>query len=436
MLCDVGLPDGSGLDLVEEAIARDDHMAALVVSGLDEVSLGDRAVTIGAYGYIVKPFSANDVLIGVLGALAHRRREVTAREAIREASAETIQRLCVAVEARDAGTAAHVMGMSEHCHAIARELGLPPERCELLRAASPMHDVGKVGVPDHVLLKPGTLTAEERELMERHAEIGYRILAGSRAELLQLAATIAWTHHERMDGTGYPRGLRGTEIPQEGRIAAVADVFDALTRDRVYRRRFTRRQAMDTLEEGRGTHFDPDVLDAFAASFEQADWTRRAGVTDDRGAAQRTQRSSASPTTRRSCAVSVVGQAMEGPCRVRSVRTREWKLATQAVFTARQRNETVARPSLLRTWLARCGSASLASEAAPLSMSSPRVAVTRRPRRVDRQESPRCGTRCVPRRTRSTRLRRSVSCRNSRPVISVSGSWARRGDIVDRRSRS
>ena len=107
--------------------------------------------------------------------------------------------------------------------------------------------------------------------MERHAEIGYRILAGSGAELLQLAATIAWTHHERMDGTGYPRGLRGTEIPQEGRIAAVADVFDALTRDRVYRRRFTRRQAMDALEEGRGTHFDPDVLDAFAATFEQPD---------------------------------------------------------------------------------------------------------------------------------------------------------------------
>jgi putative two-component system response regulator len=264
ILCDVGLPDGSGLDLVEEAISRDEHIAAVVVSGLDEVALGERALRIGAYGYIVKPFTANDVLIGVLGALAHRRRQLAA---VWEASSETIQRLCVAVEARDTSTAAHITGMSEHCYAIARELGLDPEYCELLRAASPMHDVGKVGVPDHILLKPGPLTDEEREQMERHAEIGYRILAGSSAELLRLAASIAWTHHERLDGGGYPRGLSGDAIPQEGRIAAVADVFDALTRDRVYRRRFSRDHALDVLEEGRGTHFDPEILDALAASL-------------------------------------------------------------------------------------------------------------------------------------------------------------------------
>jgi putative two-component system response regulator len=267
ILCDVGLPDGSGLDLVEDAIAADEHIAAVVVSGLDEVSLGERALKIGAYGYIVKPFSANDVLIGVLGALSHRRRELTA---VWEASSETIQRLCVAVEARDSSTASHITGMSEHCYAIARELGLAAEYCELLRAASPMHDVGKVGVPDDVLLKPGPLTANERTLMERHAEIGYRILAGSNAELLRLAASIAWTHHERLDGGGYPRQLSAEEIPLEGRIAAVADVFDALTRDRVYRRRFSREQAMEILEDGRGTHFDPDVLDALASTFRGA----------------------------------------------------------------------------------------------------------------------------------------------------------------------
>ena len=267
ILCDVGLPDGSGLDLVAEAVAGDEHLAALVVSGLDEVALGERALQIGAYGFIVKPFTANDVLIGVLGALAHRKRELTA---VWEASSETIQRLCVAVEARDASTAAHITGMSEHCYEIARELGLGVERSELLRAASPMHDVGKVGVPDHVLLKPGALTPDERELMERHAEIGYRILAGSSAELLRLAAVIAWTHHERLDGGGYPRGLAGEEIPLEGRIAAVADVFDALTRDRVYRRRFSRAQALDMLEAERGSHFDPEVLDALAGTLSRA----------------------------------------------------------------------------------------------------------------------------------------------------------------------
>ena len=269
MVCDVRLPDGSGLDLVEQAIAEHEWMAALVVSGLDDLALGDRALRIGAYGYIVKPFSANDVLIGVLGALAHRRREQSAREAIREASEETIQRLCAAVEARDTSTAAHINGMSAHCFAIARELGLPLEWCELLRAASPMHDVGKVGVPDRVLLKPGALTPEERAEMERHAEIGYRILAGSRAELLKLAATIAWTHHERVDGRGYPRGLAGDEIPLEGRIAAVADVFDALTRDRVYRPRFSRRQAVQMLLDGRGTQLDGDAVDALIAAVDR-----------------------------------------------------------------------------------------------------------------------------------------------------------------------
>jgi putative two-component system response regulator len=267
ILCDVGLPDGSGLDLVADAIAGDEHLAALVVSGLDEVALGERALQIGAYGYIVKPFSANDVLMGVLGALAHRRRELTA---VSEASSETIKRLCVAVEARDAGIAAHITGMSEHCYAVALELGLGIEHSELLRAASPMHDVGKVGVPDRDLLKPAALTGEERALMERHTEIGYRILAGSRAELLRLAASVAWTHHEHVDGGGYPRGLAGEEIPLEGRIAAVADVFDALTRDRVYRPRFSRARALDMLEEGRGTQFDPEVLDAFVAAMGRA----------------------------------------------------------------------------------------------------------------------------------------------------------------------
>ena len=262
-----GCPTAQGSTSSRRRSPRDEHIAALVVSGLDEVALGEHALRIGAYGYIVKPFTANDVLIGVLGALAHRRRELAA---LGEASSETIQRLCVAVEARDASTAAHITGMSEHCGAIARELGFPDEYCELLRAASPMHDVGKVGVPDHVLLKPGALTPDERTSMQRHAEIGYRILAGSRAELLRLAASIAWTHHERLDGAGYPRGLRGDAIPLEGRIAAVADVFDALTRDRVYRPRFSRGQAMDMLHDGRGTQFDPDVLDALAATLNGA----------------------------------------------------------------------------------------------------------------------------------------------------------------------
>jgi putative two-component system response regulator len=216
----------------------------------------------------VKPFTANDVLIAVLGALRHRR---TAPQDPRDMGEETIQRLCAAVEARDVDTAAHIARMSEHCWQIARELGLPREHCDLLRLASPMHDVGKVGVADDVLLKPGPLTQSERSAMQRHAEIGYRILTGSRSELLQLAALIAWTHHERYDGTGYPRRLAGEQIPLDGRIASVADVYDALTRDRVYRPRLPHEEATAMLTAGRGTAFDPSVLDAFIAVVERDD---------------------------------------------------------------------------------------------------------------------------------------------------------------------
>jgi cyclic di-GMP phosphodiesterase len=266
IVCDVTMPGESGLDLVEDAVMRHERMAALMVSGLDDVALAERALRIGAYGYVVKPFSINDVLIAVLGALRHRRAATQDPTGMGE---DTIRRLCVAVEARDVDTAAHIARMSEHCWQIARELGLPREHCDLLRTASPMHDVGKVGVPDEILRKPGPLTGAERSAMQLHAEIGYRILAGSRSELLQIAAQVAWTHHERHDGAGYPRRLAGEQIPLDGRIASVADVYDALTRDRVYRPRLPHAEATRYLIAGRGTAFDPSVLDAFLAIVER-----------------------------------------------------------------------------------------------------------------------------------------------------------------------
>jgi len=132
--------------------------------------------------------------------------------------------------------------------------------------AALMHDVGKIGVSDRVLLKPGPLTSAERREMERHPDVGRDILSGSEAPLLQLAEVIAWTHHEKVDGSGYPRGLRGDEIPLAGRITAVADVFDALTRDRPYRAAMPVESALRIMVDGRGSHFDADVLDAFLAS--------------------------------------------------------------------------------------------------------------------------------------------------------------------------
>ena len=244
-------------------------MAALVISGLDDVALADRALRVGAYGYVVKPFSPNEVLVGVMGALSHRRRELDARDELREASAETIRRLSAAVEARDTNTAAHIIGMSDFCFAIARELGLPPERCELLRAASPMHDVGKVGVPDHVLLKPGMLTADRARA--DGAARGDRLPDSHRLAVRAAASR----GHDRLDA---PRALGrqrlparppGQRDPQEGQIAAVADVFDALTRDRVYRPRFSRGDALQIVTDARERAFDPDTVDALVAAVER-----------------------------------------------------------------------------------------------------------------------------------------------------------------------
>ena len=160
-----------------------------------------------------------------------------------------------------------------------------------MRIASPMHDVGKIGIPDNILLKPATLTPEEREIMQQHTVIGYRILSGSEAELLTLAAILAWTHHERFDGSGYPRGISGDEIPLEGRIAAVADVFDALTTDRIYRPAFGVEQAIEMMREQRGAHFDPHVLDRFLDAMEKVEEIRvgykRAGVASGENDAER-----------------------------------------------------------------------------------------------------------------------------------------------------
>ena len=161
--------------------------------------------------------------------------------------------------------AEHVERMSRTCELIARRLGLSERESRDLRLASRLHDIGKIGVPDTVLRKRDALTRAERAMIEKHPEIGHQILAGSSDPVLQLGATIALTHHERIDGRGYPRRLRGAAIPMAGRIAAVADVFDALSHERPYRRALSTENAWSLLHEGRGTHFDPCVFDALEA---------------------------------------------------------------------------------------------------------------------------------------------------------------------------
>jgi PAS domain S-box-containing protein len=191
--------------------------------------------------------------------VAERTRE------LEEARAETLIRLAYAAEYRDEGTFEHTERVGATSADIATRLGLGAQQIELLREAAPLHDVGKLAITDNILLKPGKLSAEEYEVMKTHAELGARLLSGSSAPVLQMAAVIAASQHERWDGTGYPAGRAGKAIPQVGRIVAVADVFDALTNDRPYKSAWPVEQAIAEIEQASGSQFDPRVVAAFLA---------------------------------------------------------------------------------------------------------------------------------------------------------------------------
>jgi putative two-component system response regulator len=229
-----------------------------------------RALEARAIDYLTKPLDAAEVLLRVRNhlrtRLLHVHMEAEVRRGIREleqAQIEVLERLAQAAEFRDDDTGQHTYRVGEMASRLARALGFADTQAELLRRAAPLHDVGKIGIPDAVLLKPGRLTAEEMALMRNHATIGANLLSGGRSELMQMAEQIALTHHERWDGTGYPAGLRGDAIPLTGRIVAVTDVFDALSSDRPYRPAWPIEQVREEITRGVGTHFDPQVATAF-----------------------------------------------------------------------------------------------------------------------------------------------------------------------------
>jgi putative two-component system response regulator len=293
VLTDMDLPGGSGLDLLMHIAAEHAGVATVVVTATSDKKIARAALDAGAYAYVLKPFDDNEMLINLASAVRRRAAETEnrihlnrleqmvrdrtgemwtyvaelekAQREMRFLQEETIQRLSLAAEFRDDETPRHIQRMSHYCALIADRIGLDADRCEQIRIASALHDVGKIGVPDHILMKPGPLDESERAIMERHCEIGHRILSGSTAPVLQLACTIALTHHERFDGGGYPKGISGETIPLEGRIAAIADVFDALTTNKVYRPAVPLSKAVEILKEERGKHFDPNLLDAFLA---------------------------------------------------------------------------------------------------------------------------------------------------------------------------
>jgi putative two-component system response regulator len=186
-----------------------------------------------------------------------------ARKHLQAAQEETLSRLSMAAEYRDDETSGHVERMSRYCALLAEAAGSDSETSETLRLASRLHDIGKIGVSDLILLKEGVLTPTERRMMEEHVPIGVRLLEGSDSPVVQTACVVAASHHEKFDGTGYPRGLAGEAIPIEGRIAAIADVFDALTHSRPHRRAFPLGSVLDMMRKENGKHFDPALLELF-----------------------------------------------------------------------------------------------------------------------------------------------------------------------------
>lgn len=302
ILLDLNMPNLGGLELLEQLRPRIDndrgeYLPVLVLTADVSLKTKQKALAAGAKDFLTKPFDPIEVALRVKNLLETRflhlelknhnvmlEERVRARTAeiwdavkqleqsqqeLRQSREETVRRLSIAAEFRDDETARHILRMSHYCAVLARSAGFDEERVELIKVASQMHDVGKIGTPDSILLKPRGLTPDEREVMQKHAQIGHDILSGSDSELLQLGATIAITHHERIDGTGYPNRLKGDEIPIEGRMAAIADVYDALTSDRVYRKAFSFIESIAMMREGRGTHFDTDLLDLFLDSMDE-----------------------------------------------------------------------------------------------------------------------------------------------------------------------
>jgi len=285
ILLDYMMPVMDGLEFIRRLRRMPDRadVPVVMVTADTESDVRHQALELGAQDFLTKPVDKVELIARVRNLLALRKslRQLANRaawlaEEVKKATAEitarekeAILRLSRAAEYRDPETGMHLLRMSNYTRLIAAQLGLPDAEQELLLDAAPMHDIGKVGTPDHILLKPGKLTPEEFGTMKQHATIGYEILRDSVSPLLQCAAELALAHHEKFDGSGYPRGVAGGAIPLHGRIVAVADVFDALTSERPYKKAWPLADAAEFLRKNAGSHFDPVCVDAFLAVWPQ-----------------------------------------------------------------------------------------------------------------------------------------------------------------------
>jgi len=301
VLLDVMMPGMDGFEVARRIRSGSDpsDIPICMVTSLTGKEERLRAVEVGANDFIAKPVDKTELNVRVASLLRVKEAQDAARQyethleaavasrtaALRQAllemseaqrktyqaQLETIERLALAAEYKDEDTASHIKRMSRCSELLARKLNLQPKECEMVLHASPMHDVGKIGIPDSILLKPAKLTPEEWVVMRRHTTMGGRILGGSSSELLQAGEVIALSHHEKWDGSGYPKGLAGEGIPLYGRICAVSDVFDALTSNRPYKKPFSNERSLQIMREGRGTHFDARILDLFLDNMREVE---------------------------------------------------------------------------------------------------------------------------------------------------------------------
>lgn len=293
VVVDADMPNMDGFEVAERIRQGEahKHIPIVMVTGLVERDYRKRALEIGINDFINKPVDPEELelrtrwMLRLKRAYDHiedqrsslersvesRTKElrrtledvIQAERQTRRAHLDTVHRLMVAAEYKDADTAGHIERIGRYSEVVAKELHMAPGQVELIRHGAPMHDVGKIGIPDRVLLKPARLDEDEWVVMRSHTTIGEQILAGSDSALIQMGAKIAETHHEKWDGSGYPRGIKGADIPVEGRICAVVDFFDAVTMNRPYREAVPVCEVVGMMVERSGTHFDPEILTAF-----------------------------------------------------------------------------------------------------------------------------------------------------------------------------
>lgn len=275
----------TGLEAIQQMrqIYSLEGVPIVVVTSIEAREVRHKVLESGATDFITKPIDPFECMVRCRNMLSLRmqqkvilnrsqfleQRIAEATEQISLREQETLFRLAKAGEYRDEDTGNHIVRMAKYSRLIAEHLGLSRDHCDLIEVAAPMHDIGKIGIPDHILLKPGKLTPEELVVMRTHPAVGFRILQDSPSKYLKLGATIALSHHEKYDGSGYPYNLKGEDIPLEARIVAVADVYDALTSNRPYKTGWAWEAAVDYLMANRGSHFAPECVDAFMAQIRE-----------------------------------------------------------------------------------------------------------------------------------------------------------------------